>query len=198
MLRVRQRQLMSTLDVQRRQLVIGSLLQNMAKQGSGKGHAQRWQRVVHYPCNTIFQAISRVGAYSEFLPWCVSSRVLQQELDGDGAGTLRTEMGVGFDSGPVPLRSTFSSTVTIEPLSRVHAVSEPNEFIDHLVFSWKFASLGERSTRLDLELEFGLKSAEHQLLWEFAQDKVIREYVQCFSKRCVDIEAAEALRQKSE
>eukprot|EP00900_Chrysochromulina_parva_P014143 jgi/Chrpa1/2272/Chrysochromulina_OHIO_Genome00005671-RA len=92
-------------------------------------------------------------------------------------------MGVGFDSGPVPLRSTFRSTVTLEPLTRVRAVSESNAFIDHLIFSWEFAPIGERSTRLDLQLE---------LLCEFAQDKVISEYVRCFSKRCIDLEAEAA------
>ena len=31
-----------------------------------------------------------------------------------------------------------------------------------------------------------------ELLCEFAQDKVISEYVRCFSKRCIDLEAEAA------
>ena len=150
----------------RRTLVLGNLLRSA---GRPRSTAQAWQRVVHYPQSTIFEAVARVGDYSLFLPWCMSSRVLTRTEGAAGSETLTTEMGVGFDSGPVPLRSTFRSTVTLEPLTRVRAVSESNAFIDHLIFSWEFAPIGERSTRLDLQLEVGLKSPEHALLWEFAQ-----------------------------
>ena len=180
----------------RRHLVLGNIFGKLGNKPSGQ--AQKWQRVVHYPRSTIYEAVSSVGDYSKFLPWCISSRVLSRELDVTGAGTLTTEMGVGFDSGPMPMRSTFRSTVTLEPLTRVHAVSEPNEFIDSLVFSWEFAPIGERSTKLDLQLEFRLKSGEHALLWELAQDKVIHEYVRCFSKRCVELESEAAQQQRPE
>ena len=116
--------------------------------------------------------------------------VHRRETDANGAGKLYTEIGVGFEAGAMPLRSSFHSVVTLDPLHRVHAVSEPNKYIEHLSFTWDFAPLGERSCRLDLQLEFALRSPEHALIWEFAQDKVVSEYVRCFSKRCIDLEAA--------
>ena len=134
--------------------------------------------------------VAKVDQYSTFLPWCKSSRVLSHTLDGSGAGELQTEIGVGFDSGLATLQSTFSSLVTVDPLKRVRAVSDPNEFIEHLSFTWDFAPLGDRSCRIDVQLELELKSAEHALIWEFAQDKVISKYIKCFTTRCGEVVAA--------
>ena len=39
--------------------------------------------------------------------------------------------------------------------------------------------------------DFSLRNAEHLLVWEVANEKVISEYVRQFSKRCVALEAQE-------
>jgi hypothetical protein len=38
--------------------------------------------------------------------------------------------------------------------------------------------------------DFSLRNHEHILLWELAQDKIISEYVRCFSERCQQLKAA--------
>jgi len=150
---------------------------------------QRWQRVVQQPKETIFSVVADVESYSKFLPWCLGSRILSRsEPDANGASSLGTEICVGFEL----LKSEFRSQVTVTPPARIHAVSEPNEYMDHLTFTWDFESVGESACRLDLMLDFSLRNAEHLLLWEFAQDKVISEYVRCFVKRCAELEAMRA------
>lgn len=178
---------------------------------------QRWQRVVQQPKETIFSVVADVESYSKFLPWCLGSRILSRsEPDANGASSLGTEICVGFEL----LKSEFRSQVTVTPPARIHAVSEPNEYMDHLTFTWDFESVGESACRLDLMLgalcctrggstrstahfrsqrarmapctDFSLRNAEHLLLWEFAQDKVISEYVRCFVKRCAELEAIRA------
>ena len=57
-------------------------------------------------------------------------------------------------------------------------------------FTWDFGELsGQRSCRVDLTLDFSLRNSEHTMMWELAQDKIIAEYVRCFSQRCVTLEA---------
>lgn len=155
-------------------LPFGNLL---AKGGAQR--SQQWQRVVSHPRHRIFNVVAQVEQYEQFLPWCLSSRVLARE-----AGTLSTEIVVGYG----PLQSTFLSTVELEPERRVHAVSQPNEHMERLSFTWGFEELGASACRLDLTLDFELKNPEHILMWDFAQDKVVSEYVRCFSQRCVDLE----------
>jgi coenzyme Q-binding protein COQ10 len=107
------------------------------------------QKVVRYPVATIYKAVSAVDEYSEFLPWCLSSRVLARmssaAAQGDGSAApaeekLTTEIEVGIAS----LSAQFGSTVTLLPNERVHAVSEPNKYLEKLTFTWQFAPIGEQ------------------------------------------------------
>lgn len=145
------------------------------------------QQVVSYPQPIIFRAVAAVEEYEQFLPWCLSSEVLSRDDVGtDNAATqsLSTEIRVGWQM----LQSTFRSTVSIEPQTCVHAISEPNEYLEALQFTWTFSPLGPRSCRLDLHLDFCLRNAEHVLMWDLAQDKVIGEYLHCFQRRCAELD----------
>eukprot|EP00965_Chrysotila_dentata_P051418 1705130-Pleurochrysis_carterae.AAC.1 len=50
------------------------------------------------------------------------------------------------------LQSSFRSSVTLQPLSRIHAISEPNAYLEDLSFTWSFHALGDNTCRMDLEL----------------------------------------------
>ena len=154
-----------------------------------------------YPRSTIFAAVSQVDVYQDFLPWCMSSRILDRQscsynetpdsAESLEAEVLQTEIEVGYKL----LRSKFSSTVTVVQQGekwRVDAISAPNEYLDHLSFSWMFSEIGARSTRLDLELAFTLRSAEHCLMWDFAQDAIMSEYLACFQRRCAELKSGPA------
>jgi coenzyme Q-binding protein COQ10 len=171
-----------------------SFLLNLLNKAQQKdASSQHWQRVVPHPISTIYRAVAEVDAYDQFLPWCMKSEVLKRSVAADGSGELQTEIMVGFRH----MSAAFNSRVNLVPLQRVHAVSEANEFIEHLSFTWEFGAIGERACRLDLTLDFGLRNPEHILMWELAQSKVISEYVRCFSKRCVQLEAEESATQRA-
>jgi coenzyme Q-binding protein COQ10 len=160
-------------------------LSNLLKTAEQRRRTESWQRVVQHPRATIFRVVADVGSYSEFLPWCIGSRVLERTVSADGAGEqLSTEISVGFEL----LQSSFFSSVTVSPdRGCVHAVSEPNDYMEHLSFTWQFAPVGETACRLDLELDFCLRQSEHVLMWDLAQDKIMSEYVGCFSRRCTEL-----------
>ena len=60
-------------------------------------------------------------------------------------------------------------------MARIRAESRPNEFIEHLVFTWDFRPVGERTCRLDLTLDFELRQPEHVLIWTMTNEKIISE-----------------------
>ncbi|EOD13052.1 hypothetical protein EMIHUDRAFT_256950, partial [Emiliania huxleyi CCMP1516] len=116
---------------------------------SAKGQKYRTfeqQKVVQFPVPTIYGAVSDVARYADFLPWCTASRVLERrQADGPGgpepgahaaepgaSEELLTEVEVGY----MGLAARFGSTVTLLRDRRVHSVSEPNEFLDSLNFTW--------------------------------------------------------------
>ena len=149
---------------------------------------QQWQKIVPHQTATIFNAVADVEKYSSFLPWCRSSRVLGRTAGDDASGDeLQTEITVGYQT----MSSTFRSRVRIDPLTTIHAESDANEYIEHLSFTWEFRPVGEQTCRLDLKLDFELRSPEHLLMWELGNEKIISEYVRQFSKRCRHLESTQ-------
>lgn len=146
------------------------------------------QKVVRFPVSTIYGAVAAVDQYADFLPWCLSSRVIERRKGAMGKAEeqlLITEIEVGIAS----LSANFGSKVTLLPNERVHAVSEPNQYLDALSFTWNFSPIGEQACRIDLQLDFALRNAEHVMMWDVMQDRVIAEYLNCFQRRCANIEA---------
>ncbi|KAL1500504.1 hypothetical protein AB1Y20_013161 [Prymnesium parvum] len=145
--------------------------------------SHKWQRVVQFPVDTIYGVVADVESYSQFLPWCLSSRVVRRTEGVDGSESMEAHVRVGF----MLMQSQFSSTVTLSPRKRVVAVSRANEHLEELSFSWDFAPLGEEACRLDLKLDFCLRSPEHGQMWDLVREKVISDYLQAFQQRCADL-----------
>lgn len=156
---------------------LGGLLPGASSRG--KGRKEHFQKVVNHKTSSIYQVVADVQSYSAFLPYCLASRVLERDNN-----ELTAEVTVGFSD----MRSKFASKVSLTPLERVHAVSEPNEFIEHLNFTWEFGALGEKACRLDITLDFALRQEAHTLMWDLVQDKIISDYVRSFSQRCSALE----------
>ena len=68
----------------------------------------------------------------------------------------------------------------LEPLRRVHAVSDPSELLESLEFTWTFKALSERATRLDLALDFEMRSLEHAIMWDLAKNEILQKYIDSF------------------
>merc|ERR1712087_748112 len=143
---------------------------------SSRSRSYKQQKIVTFPQQTIFDVVAAVEQYSEFLPWCLSSEVHSRAQGDDGVETLSTEVGVGFRL----LQSSFKSQVTLTPLMRISAISEPNHYLEALSFTWNFTPCGDRACRMDLELDFTLVNADHVIMWDVAKDKIISEYLLCF------------------
>lgn len=127
---------------------LGQLLKS-ANGGISLRRTQNWQRVVPHRTETIFRAVADVDEYADFLPWCLSSRVVKRsDKEGSDNSELSTEITVGYQA----LKSTLSSRVTVSPMARVHSESEANEYLEHLSFTWDFQELGNKTCRLDMQL----------------------------------------------
>jgi len=153
--------------------------------GDSCRRSQKWQRVVPFPRRIIYGVVADVGSYAEFLPYCVSSKVVERNELPDGSSSLETEVRMGF----MTMQSQFTSTVALVSLERIVAVSMENEHLEELSFSWDFTPMGKQACRLDLQLGFSLRAPEHGLIWDLAKDRVVSEYLQAFQRRCAVVEA---------
>jgi coenzyme Q-binding protein COQ10 len=80
----------------------------------------------------VYSVVADVKRYREFVPWCVSS-----ELISEKGNRLEATLEVGFGS----LRERYTSTVILEPFSKITSDSPQTAFIEHLITSWTFTAV---------------------------------------------------------
>ena len=146
--------------------------------------SEQFQKIVPHRPQTVYSAVSDVESYSAFLPYCRSSNIVDRVGHGDET-CLTLESTFGFQM----LTSRFLSRVHLTPDRRVRSDVEANTYIEASSFNWSFSPVGEHACCVDLAVDFGLRRAEHLLVWEMAKEKIISDYVRTFTQRCVQLEA---------
>lgn len=139
-----------------------------------------------------------VDAYSEFVPWCVESRVLAPPAgDGVAATTaaaaaaaaaatpsprvLEAELRVGFRS----LSEAYTSVVTLSPPRAVTSTVRGSTLFHHLDCAWAFRpGPAPRTVWLTFSVDFAFRSALHAQAAGLFFDEVATRMVGAFEARC--------------
>jgi coenzyme Q-binding protein COQ10 len=130
-------------------------------------------RHLPYTPTQMFDLVSDVAAYPEFLPWISAIRVRS------GSETeMIADMVVGFKG----LKESFTSRVIKHrPDSvRVDYLDGP---LKHLHNLWAFRDDGEGGTLVDFEVEFEFKNRLFEMLAGQVFDKALRKMIGAFETR---------------
>lgn len=130
-------------------------------------------RHLPYTPTQMFDLVSDVAAYPEFLPWISAIRVRS------GSETeMIADMVVGFKG----LKESFTSRVVKHrPDSvRVDYLDGP---LKHLHNLWAFRDDGEGGTLVDFEVEFEFKNRLFEMLAGQVFDKALRKMIGAFETR---------------
>lgn len=107
--------------------------------------------LIWYGAQEMFQLVTDVPRYPEFLPWCDHARVLSETETG-----MTAEVGIAF-KGVKQSFVTRNEHVAGREV-RLHLVSGP---FSNLEGDWRFTPVGEgeqRACRVDLRLSYGFSS----------------------------------------
>jgi ribosome-associated toxin RatA of RatAB toxin-antitoxin module len=106
-------------------------------------HIQR-SALLPYPAQALYDLVNDVSRYSEFLPWCSGTTVLEDTATQMRA---RIEVAKGGLSQHFITRNTLTPGQTIEmnleegPFSQLHGV-------------WTFKALNDKACKISLDLSF--------------------------------------------
>jgi len=106
------------------------------------------QADVPYSAGQMFDLVSDIDAYRDFLPWCGGSEVLSRDED-EVVATIRICYS-GLDKS-----FKTRNRVQKNKMMEMRLVEGP---FRHLHGHWRFAPLGERGSRVHLDLEFEFAS----------------------------------------
>ena len=136
-------------------------------------------RRVHHTAAQMFDLVSDVEAYPQFLPLCTALRVLQRSREGE-MQIFVAEMQVGYKA----IRETFKTRVACNRAAYHILV----EYIDgpfrYLKNSWAFRDTAEgQGAHVDFHIEYEFRSRALGLLMGGVFDQAFRRFADAFERR---------------
>ena len=144
-------------------------------------------RRVKHSATQMFDLVSDIEAYPQFLPLCKSLRVLRRSVEGDTQISV-AEMQVGYKA----IRETFKTRVACDKATEHILV----EYIDgpfrYLKNSWAFRDAGPEASQgalsnVDFHIEYEFKSRMLGLVMGGMFDQAFRRFADAFEKRANEI-----------
>jgi len=134
-------------------------------------------RQLPYSPEQMFDLVSDVGSYREFLPWVVATRVRK-----NSETEMLADMVVGFKS----IRESFTSRVTKERPHEinVHYVDGPLSDLDN---RWLFKPYGLESCEVEFFVDFTFKNKMFERIAGQYFDRAFRMMVAAFEKRAAEL-----------
>jgi len=144
-------------------------------------HAEK--RILPYSSEQLFDMVADVRRYPEFLPWCVSARIVSS-TDSE----LIADLTIGFKM----FRETFRSQVTLERPHHVHVryLTGPFRYLNN---HWRFAPV-PNGTEVDFFVDFEFKSRLLQALIGTVFNEAVRLMVRAFERRAMVLYGSDRVR----
>ena len=125
----------------------------------------------------MFSLVDDVDSYAEFLPWCNHSEVLSRN---DETVDATLELHKGAISKTFTTRNTLKQNEAIE----LELLGGP---FRHLAGGWKFQSLGDDGSKVELELEFEFESRMADMMFGTFFEETCNSLVDAFISRAATI-----------
>ncbi len=135
--------------------------------------------LIWYSAEEMFNLVTDVGKYDQFLPWCDHAKVITATPDA-----MQAEVGIAMAG--VKQTFTTQNTHTINDTGRQIDMKLLNGPFSNLEGSWTFTPVGDTSQRAcktELHLNYGFDNAVLAALVGPVFDKIAASLVDAFVKR---------------
>ena len=134
-------------------------------------HAEK--RHLPYTPEQLYELVSRVERYPEFLPWCKASRITRREGD-----VFWADLVIAFKV----FRERFSSKVTLIPKTGVDVeyINGPFRYLNN---HWRFLPAEDGGCIVDFYVDFEFRSKMLQSLIGLLFNEAVQRMVAAFETR---------------
>ena len=121
----------------------------------------------------MFQLVSDIENYSEFLPWCISTRIRSREVN-----ELLADMVIGYKV----FRAGFTSRVILTEPERIDVTYSRGPF-KYLTNHWIFLPEADGTCTVDFYVEFEFRSNLMQKMIGLVFNEAVKKMVHSFEER---------------
>ncbi|KAL9649670.1 hypothetical protein ABK040_003347 [Willaertia magna] len=158
--------------------------QHNSKGGNGIKYVE--QRIIGYSQKQVFDVVSNVNNYKNFLPHVNDSKTssmkpISDKPDKDGLIEYKTEgsLTVGFS----PFTETYVSNVFLKSPVSVKAISENTKLFNRLVNHWTMAEgPSDNTCRLTFQVDFEFASKWYQTVANMFFNFLVKDMTDAFEK----------------
>ncbi len=152
---------------------------NFPKADSLPAHKER--RLVAHPPQKLYDLVSDIESYPQFLPWVMGVRVRSRGTAGDNQ-VIVADVLISYKM----FRETFRSSVTLNPEHRTIDVDYVNGPFKHLDNHWRFKPTPE-GTEVDFAVDFEFRSRVMEKMVTGMFDKAVHKIVTAFFERADEL-----------
>nr|CAH8824539.1 unnamed protein product [Trichobilharzia regenti] len=142
-----------------------------------KPQSYKERRLIGYSPENMFDIAIDVGRYSEFVPWCNHSSIVER-----GESSMLVRLGVGFP----PLSESYMSRITFERPKHLKSVAQNVRMFHHLINEWRFLpGLPDNplSCNIEFSVDFEFRSPLYSKIAALFFDQVVSVMVNAFMER---------------
>ena len=135
--------------------------------------------LIWYSAEEMFNLVTDVDKYAQFLPWCDHAKVIASTDTG-----MQAEVGIAM--GAVKQKFTTQNTHVVTPTGRQIGMKLLNGPFSKLEGTWSFTPVGDatqRACKTELQLKYGFDNAVLAALVGPVFDKIAASMVDAFVKR---------------
>ncbi|MEA2092999.1 MAG: type II toxin-antitoxin system RatA family toxin [Pseudomonadota bacterium] len=130
-----------------------------------------------YTPREMFELVSGIESYPQFLPWCHDTRILSRDMDEIRA---RIEFSVGGVTKTFTTRNRFQVNKMIE----MHLIDGPFSKLDGC---WRFDPLGEEGSKIALFLEYDFSSRMVGMVVGPVFNQIANTLIDAFQNRAIEV-----------
>lgn len=136
-------------------------------------------KIVPFAPKQLFDVVSDVERYREFLPFCVDSRINRRVNNR----TFEADLKVGFRI----FTETYTSMVELDPARAVNVRCIRSNVFSYLVSKWSFTPIDAANTRIEFSVEFEVSSPVHAQAVNLFFGQVAQKQMKAFEQRCFSL-----------
>ncbi len=139
-------------------------------------------KIVPYSSEQMFNLVSDINSYKEFLPWCNNSKIISKKILGDKEEII-ADLEIGYDQFVYTYRSEvflFRDQMKIE----VKNLDGPFKYLRN---NWNFITIENSSCEIQFDIDFELSTKILDILMKRFFDLAFQKMVEAFISRAEEI-----------